>query len=87
MRKKITHYKRFQYIYGLNSLLLALEYFEANENYLECHYILKAIRENEKDCKCEFPKRIKDSDFELLSEERQICQIQNADKLINYDNW
>lgn len=87
MRKKTTHYKRFQFVYGLYSLLIALEFFEAEENFVECHYILKAIRENEKECRDVYPKRITDSDFESLTLERQKCQIQNADKLINYDNW
>ncbi|HFK5565290.1 TPA: hypothetical protein ACG0AB_000769 [Elizabethkingia anophelis] len=84
MAKRITHYSRFQYLYGLYSILIALEYFESIEDYTECHCIIKGIERNEKELKCKFPKRIEYSDFDSLSPTQRTIQKQNANKLIEY---
>lgn len=84
MTKRINHYSRFQYIYGLYSLLLALKHFESIEDYTECYCILKGIEKNEKELKCELPKRIEHSDFDSLRPSMRVIQKQNAKKLIEY---
>ncbi len=85
MKNKTNHYASFQFIYGLYSLLIALVYFESVEDYTECYYIIKGIEKNEKLLNVNFAHRLDESDFEDLPENRQMCQIQNADKLINYE--
>lgn len=83
-RRKIKHYSDFQFYYGLYSLLIALEYFEANEDYNECLCIVKGIESNEKLMNTKYAKKLKYSGFEGLSNDRKICQEINSEKLINY---
>ena len=74
------------WIYGLYSLLIALEYFEAVENYEECNYIKKGIERNEKITGVELYKRLNESDFENLTRTQRVIQKQNARKLIEDSN-
>lgn len=82
MRKKVTHYSNIMWIYGLYSLLIALDYFESVENYDECNYIKKGIEHNEKITGVELYKRLNESDFENLTRTQRVIQKQNAIKLI-----
>lgn len=46
-KTKILKYRKYMFMYGLLSVLYALEWHEARENYEECGYIVDAIREQE----------------------------------------
>lgn len=84
IRRKISHYKNFQFIYGLYSLLILIDHYELIEDYEECHCIKKGIEENEKILKTKFEKRLLETDFETLTPTMKVIQRSNANKLLNY---
>jgi len=48
MKTTTLHYRKYMFMYGILSVLFVLEYFEFDENYLECQKIIDAIKEQEK---------------------------------------
>ena len=60
-------YIRMFYQYGLHSLLIAIELYEAEENYTECANIKTAIESIGKEIERNYPTTLEQSNFRKLS--------------------
>ncbi len=71
-----------QFVSGLYSLLLALDFFEKQELYFYCHCIKEAIKRNADYLKCDFALRIEESDYNDLSSSKKLTYLDESVKII-----